>query len=1088
MASVPAKCLGVGERAAQQQRATQPSARAAVVSGAPLRLPGQLGSSIVHNRRGQFQQRRQPTWRRNAVAGSSPGDEAGRTSSRSAADGSGGVTWKCTIRSTSPLLGDTSTRLSLVVIDTHSEVRSAVITVDSWKPPREVLTSDGTLAWERDGPVTLPAAIKDPGALLLRKMPEPNGAPAQDYIGSIQLVSATTVHTVPANSWVSSDHGWRVFFCGEAFLPKDTPPALADERRRELEELQGSPESRMEKRKNTDRIYWYQVYSDLSSGQTGKLVRPNLGGSKELPYPRRLATNRGNEPDGREKAPAKGEEFWLQMDDRFSFNKNVDFNGAALQSSLASALAIIAEVSGDRDRSPITLVPSLVLGGLGELLGSLFPRVESPLDNYEDYKDVLAMYKKASGPAFQSLLPSNLYPASASSSASSASSSSSGASTASTRGALGSLIGKVLSPFKKADGAWDFQLPDEVAAKIDASTADQRVGPVYDSATGAPAPASRSFINFDSKPGAARTDERLGSKLWSTVTSSTTSINNLLFFNVPRVLEGRADAWYTDEEYGRQIVAGFNPCTIAALKDLPENFGSAIRGKHVNADLQGATLEQLVDAAKKGAKPRLFMVDYWDLSAFWQAAEAEAAAAGGSSSSKSLLGSLAGGKDKDSAKPMVQHAGRAVFYLRQDANGKDTGLIPVAIELAHPKTHKENPGLPRTAGVVYSRADLVKDPATLAVWRLAKMVFRSLDSSFHQLISHWNRTHSVLEPFFIAMRRNISVMHPVYKLMAPHYRYTLNINRNARSSLINAGGVIEKTFSAGPYALRLASVVYGKYWNFATEALPEDLKARGMVDPSTGKPWLDYPYATDGLDMWSALTAYFDKYLRLYYSSDKDVLEDTELQAWWAEVKTEGHPDLLRFGLRSSEEQLWGFQGPIPSVSRLVTVLTTLAWLASGHHAAVNFGQYDFTSFILNTSSLVRKPMPAPGDAAYKELTGARSREKQEGIILEYLADPITATTVSATVKLLSAHARDEHTLDEENEMLVDPAAREANQEFIAAMKRLECDIEMRNADAANWARYGLANDKSGPMPYTLLTPGSRAGVTMRGVPYSVSI
>ncbi len=74
----------------------------------------------------------------------------------------------------------------------------------------------------------------------------------------------------------------------------------------------------------------------------------------------------------------------------------------------------------------------------------------------------------------------------------------------------------------------------------------------------------------------------------------------------------------------------------------------------------------------------------------------------------------------------------------------------------------------------------------------------------------------------------------------------------------------------------------------------------------------------------------------------------------------------MRFGLRRSEEELWGFSGPIPSVSRLVTVLATIAWLASGHHAAVNFGQYDFTSLVLNVSSLVRKPMPAPGDAAYR--------------------------------------------------------------------------------------------------------------------------
>ena len=47
------------------------------------------------------------------------------------------------------------------------------------------------------------------------------------------------------------------------------------------------------------------------------------------------------------------------------------------------------------------------------------------------------------------------------------------------------------------------------------------------------------------------------------------------------------------------------------------------------------------------------------------------------------------------------------------------------------------------------------------MWRLAKAVFRSLDSGFHQLVSHWLRCHACMEPFEIALRRQISPMHPV---------------------------------------------------------------------------------------------------------------------------------------------------------------------------------------------------------------------------------------------------------------------------------------------------------------------------------------
>ncbi len=44
---------------------------------------------------------------------------------------------------------------------------------------------------------------------------------------------------------------------------------------------------------------------------------------------------------------------------------------------------------------------------------------------------------------------------------------------------------------------------------------------------------------------------------------------------------------------------------------------------------------------------------------------------------------------------------------------------------------------------------------------MAKAILRSLDSSYHQLISHWLRTHCATEPYLIAMRRQMSIMHPV---------------------------------------------------------------------------------------------------------------------------------------------------------------------------------------------------------------------------------------------------------------------------------------------------------------------------------------
>ena len=86
-------------------------------------------------------------------------------------------------------------------------------------------------------------------------------------------------------------------------------------------------------------------------------------------------------------------------------------------------------------------------------------------------------------------------------------------------------------------------------------------------------------------------------------------------------------------------------------------------------------------------------------------------------------------------------------------------------------------------------------------------------------------THAVLEPFVIATNRQLSVVHPIYKLLHPHYRDTMTINALARELLVNADGVIEKTFYTGKYSLEISAEVY-KSWNFIEQALPNDLKKR----------------------------------------------------------------------------------------------------------------------------------------------------------------------------------------------------------------------------------------------------------------------
>lgn len=87
------------------------------------------------------------------------------------------------------------------------------------------------------------------------------------------------------------------------------------------------------------------------------------------------------------------------------------------------------------------------------------------------------------------------------------------------------------------------------------------------------------------------------------------------------------------------------------------------------------------------------------------------------------------------------------------------------------------------------------------------------------------QTHAVIEPFVIATNRHLSVLHPIHKLLYPHYRDTMNINALARQALINANGIIELSFLPGEYSIEMSSVIY-KNWVFPDQALPADLIKR----------------------------------------------------------------------------------------------------------------------------------------------------------------------------------------------------------------------------------------------------------------------
>lgn len=120
----------------------------------------------------------------------------------------------------------------------------------------------------------------------------------------------------------------------------------------------------------------------------------------------------------------------------------------------------------------------------------------------------------------------------------------------------------------------------------------------------------------------------------------------------------------------------------------------------------------------------------------------------------------------------------------------------------------------------------------------------------------------------------------------------------------------------------------------------------------------DYPYAVDGLSIWSAIESWVIEYCSIYYTDDDEVSADKELQAWWKELREAGHGD-------KKDEPWWP---ELHTLSELTRTCTTIIWIASALHAAVNFGQYPYAGYAPNRPTISRRWMPEPGSPEYEAL------------------------------------------------------------------------------------------------------------------------
>uniref|UniRef100_A0A3B3U5B5 Arachidonate 12-lipoxygenase, 12R-type-like n=1 Tax=Poecilia latipinna TaxID=48699 RepID=A0A3B3U5B5_9TELE len=453
-------------------------------------------------------------------------------------------------------------------------------------------------------------------------------------------------------------------------------------------------------------------------------------------------------------------------------------------------------------------------------------------------------------------------------------------------------------------------------------------------------------------------------------------IKNIFQFKKTKMLEYVSEHWKEDDFFGYQFLNGTNPNVIKRCSKLPPNF--PVTDEMVKPFLEtGTTLE------KEMEEGNIFLCDQ-----------------------KIMDGIPTRQKDGN---PLYVAAGLCLFY--KNPEGK---LLPIAIQL-YQQPSEQNP--------IFLPSDLETD------WLLAKLFFRSSDLIQHQTLYHLLHTHYLAEVFTIATFRCLPTIHPLYKLLIPHFRYTLHINILVRKLLLSPGGALSES-SLGVEGLMELMRRDLSQLTYSSLCLPENIKERGLESIP------NFYYRDDALKLWNYLNEYATAMVDYYYTSDCDVMKDIELQEWVNEIFTHGF----------LENKRSGFPSCFNTIEEVAKFITMVIFRVSVQHAAVNNGQYDYNSWIPNGSLLLCKPPPA--------IKGQSSMQT----VLETLPDVEDSVKIMSAARILSEKYTDVVLLGEfPEEHFDEPIPKEIIKVLQADLSYMKEEIAARNSELE--------------MPYTYLNP-----------------
>ncbi|XP_053748877.1 arachidonate 12-lipoxygenase, 12R-type [Panthera pardus] len=438
-----------------------------------------------------------------------------------------------------------------------------------------------------------------------------------------------------------------------------------------------------------------------------------------------------------------------------------------------------------------------------------------------------------------------------------------------------------------------------------------------------------------------------------------------------------AEHWTEDSFFGYQYLNGINPGLLRRCTQIPDKFP-------VTDDMVAPFLGEGTCLQAELEKGNIYLADYRILEGI-----------------PSI--ELNGRKQHHCAPLCLLHFGR------------EGNMMPIAIQLS------QTPG---PESPIFLPSDSEWD------WLLAKTWVRYAEFYCHEAISHLLETHLIAEAFCLAMLRQLPMCHPLYKLLVPHTRYTIQINSIGRALLLNEGGLSARGMSLGLQGFAEVMVRALSETTYESLYLPNDFVERGVQDLP------GYYYRDDSLAVWDALERYVTEIITYYYPCDAAVEGDPELQSWVQEIFKQ-----CLLGRESS-----GFPQCLRTVPELIRYVTIVIYTCSAKHAAVNTGQLEYTAWMPNFPSSMRNPP--------MQAKGLTTRDSY----MDTLPDVKTTCITLLVLWTLSREPDDKRPLGHFPDIhFVEEAPRRSMEVLRQRLAQISHDIRQRNKDL--------------PVPYYYLDP-----------------